>query len=131
MGWIDINEMYPPKGLQVLLEVSGSGYAKAGYHFHSNHDFYIGSWIVPDGKTEGEWLIYDSCDDEDGHFATFEVHAWMPLPKHYGVDTEWTNSHEEDMMEHALFEDDPEWLYTGKYTYEQMSMEEFLKQDRG
>jgi hypothetical protein len=34
---------------------------------------------------------------------------------------------EDDLMEHAMFEDDPEWLYKGNCQYEQMSLEEFLK----
>lgn len=124
MGWIDTKDMMPPQGLQVLCEVSGSGYC--GYHFHSNHDFFIGSWIVPTHEKEGHWLIWDSCEGCDGHITAPEVHAWMPLPKHYGVDPNWTNPHEEDMMEHAMFEDDPEWLYKGDCVYEQMSLEDFL-----
>jgi hypothetical protein len=34
---------------------------------------------------------------------------------------------EDDLMEHAMFEDDPELLYKGNCQYEQMSLEEFLK----
>ena len=30
------------------------------------------------------------------------------------------------MMEHAMFEDDPEWLYKDDCVYEQMTLEDFL-----
>lgn len=33
-----------------------------------------------------------------------------------------------NVMEHAMFEDDPEWLYKGDAVYEQMSIEEFLQE---
>ena len=29
-------------------------------------------------------------------------------------------------MEHAMFEDEPEWLYKGDAVYEQMTLEDFL-----
>ena len=31
------------------------------------------------------------------------------------------------MMEHAMFEDDPDWLYKGDAVYEQMTLDEFLQ----
>ena len=124
MGWIDINDKYPPQGLQVLLEVSGT----FGGGLLADHSFYIGSWIVPQGKTEGNWLIYDNCDSDlgDNHLAYPTVHAWMPLPEHFQPQ-EIFGEPEDDLMEHAMFEDDPEWLYKGDYKYEQMSLEDFLK----
>ena len=125
MGWIDVNEMMPPEGLEVLLEVSGF-FTNTNCSERANHGFFIGSWIVPEGTNEGEWLIWDSCSEENSHFIDPEVHAWMPLPKHFGADEGWSNPHEEDMMEHAMFEDDPEWLYKGDCVYEQMSLEDFL-----
>ena len=73
MGWIKPEDMMPPQGLQVLLELSGHGRADH-YSYHSNHDFFIGSWI------EGGWLIWDCCEG-DSHFSSIEVHAWMPLPR--------------------------------------------------
>lgn len=30
-------------------------------------------------------------------------------------------------MEHAMFEDDPEWLYKGDAVYKQMTLEEVFK----
>lgn len=120
MGWIDVNEKMPPQGLQVLLELSGHGRTE-NYSYHSNHDFFIGSWI------EGGWLVWDCCEG-DSHFSSIEVHAWMPLPKHFGTDEEWSDTHEEDMLEHPMFEDDPEWLYKDDCVYEQMSLEDFMNQ---
>lgn len=122
MGWIDINESYPPQGLHVLLEVSGR--YSAGYSLIADHMFCIGSWIIPHGQNEGHWLIYDSCDEDNNHISYPEVHAWMPLPKHFQPQEEFDQ--EEDLMEHAMFEDDPEWLYKGDAVYEQMSLEDFL-----
>lgn len=120
MGWIDINEKYPPQGLDVLLEVSGE--ICAPYRMFADHAFFIGSWIVPEGQTEGDWLIYDSCNDDNYHFTNPTVHAWMPLPKHFAE----PEDQDDDGMEHAMFEDDPEWLYKGDAVYEQMSLEDFL-----
>ena len=124
MGWIDINDKYPPEGLQVLLEVSGT----FGGGLLADHSFYIGSWIVPHGKTEGNWLIYDNCDSDlgDSHLFYPTIHAWMPLPEHF-QSQEMFGEPDDDLMEHAMFEDDPDWLYKGDCKYEQMSLEDFLK----
>jgi hypothetical protein len=125
MGWIDLNDKYPPQGLQVLLEVSGR--FAAGYSLIADHSYYIGTWIVPSGKKEGHWIIYDSCDEENVHIVCPEVHAWMPLPKHFQPQ-ETFGEPEDDLMEHAMFEDEPEWLYKGDCVYEQMTLEDFLKE---
>ena len=53
-----------------------------------------------------------------------EIHAWMPLPKHYQPQKMF--SQEPDLMEHSILRDDDPEMYTGKYVYEQMSIEEFL-----
>ena len=50
----------------------------------------------------------------------------MPLPKHFQAQKHFTQ--EPDLMEHSLWEDDPEWLYKGDAVYEQMSIEDFLKE---
>lgn len=123
MGWIPIEEKYPPQGLNVLLEVSGT--FSAGYGLVADHSFFIGAWIVPSGQTEGEWLIWDSCDEDNYHLICPKVHAWMPLPKHY-AQPEMGFEPEPDMMEHAMFEDDPEYLYKGDCVYEQMSLDEWI-----
>ena len=123
MGWIPIEEKYPPQGLRVLLEASGS--FNSPYAMIADHDFYLGSWIVPSGETEGHWLIDDCGYGEDHHMIYPHVHAWMPLPKHY-QQKEYGYEPEEDMMEHAMFEDDPDYLYKGNCVYEQMSLEEWL-----
>ena len=121
MGWIDVNDRMPPQGLQVLLEVSGR--FSGPVNMFADHDFYIGSWLVPDSG-DPHWLIDDSCPISDGHILFPTVHAWMPLPKHYQKQDRFTQ--EPDLMEHAMFEDDPDWLYKGDAVYEQMSLEEFL-----
>ena len=121
MGWIDLKDKYPPQGLQVLLEVSGRCINEHGTILIADHGFHIGSWLVPVGKKEGCWLI-ESTDE----LYDVTVHAWMPLPEHF-EHQEIFGEPEDDLMEHAQFEDDPEWLYKGKYTYEQMSMEDFMK----
>lgn len=124
MGWIDIKDKYPPQGLNVLLEVSGM--FAAPYRMIADHGFFIGSWIVPESKTEGEWVIYDSCGEDDYHFVDPEVHAWMPLPRHFAKNDIFDS--EDDMMEHAMFERDPEYLYQGDCVYEQLSIEDFMKE---
>lgn len=123
MGWIPIEEKYPPEGLHVLLEVSG--WFSCNYGVMADHSFYIGTWIVPVGEEEGHWLIRDASEDGAGHLIDPEVHAWMPLPKHYQPQKVF--SQEPDLMEHSLWEEDPEWLYKGKYVYEQMTLEEMMK----
>ena len=122
MGWIDATKQLPPEGLTVLLEVSG--HFAAPYGLIADHDFYIGCWLVPQGQTEGKWLLTDGHEDEDYHLYSPTVHAWMPLPKHFQPAEKFDR--EEDMMEHAMFEDDPEWLYTGEYVYEQQTLEDYF-----
>lgn len=117
MGWITLEEMYPPEGLNVLLEVSG--YVTGDPVCIADHDFYLGTWIVPKGQQDGKWLI-----ESEREFISPKIHAWMPLPKHYEQNESF--SPEEDMMEHAMFEDDPPELYKGNMVYEQMDLEEFL-----
>lgn len=119
MGWIDATEKLPPEGLSVLLEVSGN--FAAPYGLIADHDFFIGCWIVPSGEEQGKWLITDG-HEENYHLYDPTVHAWMPLPKHFQKTEKFDC--EEDMMEHAMFEDDPEWLYKGDCVYEQMNIEE-------
>lgn len=119
MGWISIKDKYPPEGLQVLLELSGQCIDEHGVMCVADHGFHIGSWIIPTGKDEGEWLI-------DTRYDLYEptVHAWMPLPKHY--EPQDIFEQEPDLMEHAMFEENPEWLYKGDCIYEQMSIEDLL-----
>lgn len=127
MGWIRPEDMMPPEGLQVLLEVSGL--YTASYGLMADHSFMLGTWIVPDGSDQGEWLLWDNsncnvgCDD--GHICDPTVHAWMPLPKHF--EPRETFPQDEDRMEHSMFVDDPEWLYKDNAVYEQMSLENFLE----
>ena len=127
MGWIPIEEKYPPQGLNVLLEVSGT--FSASYGLVADHSFFIGAWIVPQGEDKGSWLLWDNsnndCGPDDGHIIYPKVHAWMPLPKHY-AQPEMGFEPEPDMMEHAMFEDDPEYLYKGDCVYEQMSLDEWI-----
>lgn len=127
MGWIDVNEMLPPNGLNVLVEASGRFIGNGNYW--ADHQFFIGSYIVETGKEEGEWVLYDDTPpvnelDKPDHLYDPTVHAWMPLPKHYQPQEMFHQ--EPDLMEHSFFDKDPEWLYSGKYTYEQMTLEEFL-----
>ena len=124
MGWIDIEEQMPPEGLHVLVEASWSGTDEHGVTVMADHGFYIGTWVLPEGEEEIEWLLQTKCDI---YYPT--IHAWMPLPKHYQPQTIFTQ--EPDLMEHAMFDDDPEWLYKGDAVYEQMSIEEFLKEAEG
>jgi len=124
MGWIDIEDRMPPEGLQVLLEVSGMGTDEHKCTVYADHGFYIGCWIVSDMPDDnGHWLLNTKTDYYDP-----TIHAWMPLPKHYQPQTMFTQ--EPDLMEHAMFEDDPEWLYKGDAVYEQMSIEEFLQEEQ-
>ena len=122
MGWIDVNDKLPPEGLNVLVEASG--HYSAGYSLIADHSFFIGSYIVPVGEEEGEWLLYDATPNEDVHMWTPEVHAWMPLPKHYQPQEIFHQ--EKDLMEHSMFEEEPEYLYKGDCVYEQMTLEDFL-----
>lgn len=121
MGWIKPEDKMPPEGLQVLVEASGRGRDDIGVQIVADHDFYLASWIHPVGEDKGHWLIDSSSD-----FWGMHVHAWMPLPKHF-EQKEMGYEPEEDMMEHALFEDDPEWLYKENAVYEQMTLEELYK----
>ena len=122
MGWIDCNDRLPPEGLNVLLEVSGP--FAAPYGLVADHDFYIGCWIIPHGETERVWLITDGHEGMDYHLYSPTVHAWMPLPRHFAQNERFRP--EPDMMEHAMYEDDPPDLYKGNMVYEQMSLDEFL-----
>mgnify|MGYP007013883300 CR=1 FL=1 len=122
MAWIDPKDKMPPEGLQVLLELSGQSIDEHGVHLTSDHDFYIGTWIHPVGEETGRWLIETSTD-----MWLLTVHAWMPLPKHYQPQEVFEQ--EDDLMEHAMFEDDPDWLYKGDAVYEQMTLDDFLKQE--
>ena len=127
MAWIPISEKLPPRGLNVLLEVSG--HYTGPFSMLADHDFFIGSRLSPkDG--EEQWLIYDKCGiDDNMHIIYPTVHAWMPLPKHYAPQEEFQQN--PDLMEHAMFEEDPEWLYKGDAVWEgqQMSIEEYLQQE--
>ena len=119
MGWININDRMPPEGLHVLLEVSG--WCASGYGLVCDHSVKLGCWIIPQGEDEVEWLI-----DTDNEILSPEVHAWMPLPKHYQPPKMFEPF--EDNMEHSIIRDDPDWIYKGEYVYEQMSLEDFMKE---
>lgn len=120
MGWIVPEDKMPPEGLQVLLEISGMGTDEHGVTVYADHMFTVGCWILPVGETEGLWNIQTRSE-----FYDPTVHAWMPLPKHF--EPQQMFHQEDDLMEHAMFEDDPDWLYKGDAVYEQMSFEDFLK----
>lgn len=117
MGWIKPNDRIPPEGLRVLVEVSGSGTGTHGERIAADHCFFLGAWIVPEGKKEGFWAI-----DTEVKLWDLTIYAWMPLPKHF--EQMEIFEPEPDMMEHALFEENPEWLYHGDAVYEQMTLEE-------
>lgn len=121
MGWIKPEDKMPPEGLNVLVEVSGYGTGDHGERIVADHDFYLASWIHPTGEDHGSWFLETRSD-----YWSPEIHAWMPLPKHY-QQKELGYEPEEDMMEHAMFEDDPEWLYKDDAVYEQMTLEELFK----
>ena len=124
MGWISVEDRMPPQGLEVLLEVSG--YFTPNYL--ADHNFFLGCWMIPSGKTEGRWLIWDSCEGEDNHISDPTVHAWMPLPKHYQPQ-ETFGTQDDDGYEQPMFEEEsPEWLYKGNCVYEQMTLEDFMNQ---
>ena len=118
MGWIEPKDKMPPEGLQVLVELSGRSIDEHGVHLVSDHDFYIGTWILPVGEEAGHWLIENNYE-----LWGVKIHAWMPLPKHF-QQKEMGYDPEDDMMEHALFVDDPDWLYKDDAVYEQMTLEE-------
>lgn len=122
MGWIELSEKYPPQGLDVLVEISGNIYG-ANYAGVIDHDFYIGTWLIPVGQSEGIWDI-----ESEHEICNLRVHAWMPLPKHFQKKALFVDG-EDDQMEHPMFEDEPEWLYKGDCVYEQMSLEDFLRGD--
>lgn len=121
MSWIEPSDRMPPEGLHVLVEASGRGTDDIGVQIVADHDFYLATWIHPVGEKEGFWDI-----DSSSNFWSMEVHAWMPLPKHF-QQKEMGFEPEPDMMEHAMFEDDPEWLYKADAVYEQMTLEELYK----
>lgn len=116
MGWID--DRLPPNCLKVLVECSGYCNESGTY---ADHAFKLGWYIIPEDETEGEWHV-DSCNEIS--FPT--VHAWMPLPKHFAPREMFTQ--DPDMMEHSMLDDEPEYLYKGDAVYEQMSIEDFLKE---
>lgn len=124
MGWIRPEDRMPPEGLQVLLEVSGL--TTAPYSVVWDHDFCLGCWLVPEGK-EGLWYLTDG-NEENHHIISPTVHAWMPLPKHFEA-PEKGFTYNEDLMEHAMFEDDPEWLYKDDCVYEQMTIEDWFREN--
>ena len=123
MGWIDIKDKYPPEGLLVLVEMSGESTTKYGNVVISDHEFQLASWVVPVGQTEGEWVWHGGRD----YYSLPQVFAWMPLPKHFQPKEIFDQ--DEDMMEHPMFEDDPEWLYKGDCVYEQMTLEDFMEME--
>ena len=124
MGWIRPEDKMTPSGLQVLVEVSGlyCGGVVA------DHSFHIAVWIGnPDGEREPFWLIDGAYKGFDGNYYELsdpEIYAWMPLPKHFQKPKHFAMA--ADMMEHAMFEDDPDWLYKGKAVYEQRTIEDVL-----
>lgn len=120
MSWIRPEDKMPPEGLLVLVEASGDGVDDIGVRIVADHDFYTAAWIHPVGEEKGFWNI-----DTRSKLWSVTVHAWMPLPKHF-EQKEMGYEPEEDMMEHAMFEDDPEWLYKGEAVYEQMTLEELF-----
>lgn len=124
MGWIRPEDKMPPSGLQVLVEASG--YISGGVM--ADHDYYLASWIGnPDGGRDPFWLVEYAYEDYSGHFTKFEdpeIHAWMPLPKHYQKPKHFAMA--ADMMEHAMFDEDPDWLYKDEAVYEQRTIEEVL-----
>lgn len=122
MAWISTSDKLPPRGLEVLLEVSGN--ISAPYSLIADHAFYIGSLIKNTEEDGQQWLIYDSCDEENYHLIYPKVHAWMPLPRHYEPPENFKT--EEDLLEHAMFEKDPDYLYKGDAVYEQITIEEVL-----
>lgn len=121
MGWILPEEKMPPEGLNVLVEASGYGTGDKGERIVADHDFFLAAWIHPTGEDHGSWFLETTSD-----YWHPTIHAWMPLPKHF-EQKEMGYEPEEDMMEHAMFEDDPEWLYKDDAVYEQMTLEEFFK----
>jgi hypothetical protein len=121
MSWIRPEDKMPPEGLCVLVEVSGYGTGDKGERIVADHDFFLASWIHPVGEEYGSWFLETTSD-----YWNPTIHAWMPLPRHY-QQKEMGYEPEEDMMEHAMFEDDPEWLYKGEAVYEKMTLEELFK----
>lgn len=118
MGWIVPTDKMPPEGLEVLVEVSGHVTGAHGEWLVSDHAFYIATWLHPVGHDNGEWFFHDS------EIFSPVVHAWMPLPRHFELREIFKQR--DDLMEHAMFEKDPEWLYKGDAVYEQMSLEDFM-----
>ena len=124
MGWIEPQDRMPPEGLEVLLEVSGK--FSGPVNIKADHGFYLGCWMSPVGE-EPKWFIDDAYEGSNGdveHMLDPVVHAWMPLPRHFQPQEVFTQ--EEDLMEHAMFEDEPDWLYKGDAVYEQMSLEDLF-----
>lgn len=123
MSWILPSDRMPPEGLNVLVEMSGYGTGDKGERIVADHDFYLATWIHPVGEDKGEWFI-----ETTSSYWNPTIHAWMPLPKHFHQKERMDEDDlDPDMMEHAMFEDDPEWLYKGDAVYEQMTLEEVFK----
>ena len=120
MGWIPIEQRMPPEALHVLMEISGMTTDSHGCTCYYDHGFVIGCWIIPQGEKEVRWLLNTREEVYDP-----EIHAWMPLPKHYQPQKMF--SQDPDLMEHSILRDDDPEMYQGEYVYEQMSLEEFLK----
>lgn len=124
MGWIDVNDKMPPSGLEVLVEASGY----ITQSIRADHSFFIGCFIKYDDDREPEWFLSYAYHEWKDHWVAFDnptVHAWMPLPKHYQPQELFAQ--DEDLMEHAMFEDDPDWLYKDNAVYTQMTLEEFME----
>ena len=125
MGWIDPKDKLPPEGLNVLVEASGT-YSGVGYAMVADHDLFIAFRVNKEDNQESEWILYDGCG-ENSHIYYPTIHAWMPLPRHYQP-CEMGFTEDPDLMEHSMFENDPEWLYKGDCVYKQMSLSDFLAQ---
>ena len=117
MGWIEPNDRMPPEGLEVLLEISGQRIDEHDCVLYYDHSYVLGTWLLPVGEEKGRWLIHTESELLE---YSLVVHAWMPLPKHYAP-REMFNQ-EPDLMEHAIFEEEPEWLYKGDAVFEQIEM---------
>lgn len=126
MGWIKPEDKMPPSGLLVLLEVSGYWTS----NLIADHSFELGCWIGnPDGNRKPFWVIHGATEYCGKYYELDNptVHAWMPLPKHFQPKEVFDQ--DEDMMEHPMFEDEPEWLYKDDCVYEQMSIEDFMEME--
>lgn len=78
------------------------------------------------GSRQKKVTGFTDGNENNYHIIDPTVHAWMPLPRHFAA-PEKGFSYNEDLMEHAMFEDDPEWLYKDDAVYTQMTLEEFME----